>query len=146
LKRIHRWFTHPDQVVHPHHEQDYPDSTGPSQVVPRTPGRAIRRLQATKVEELLQGYLDGVPVHELATRFDVNPSTVQKHVRGNGLPLRYPRLGPADIEEASNLYVSGSSLATLANHFGVGKDAIARALRKAGVTLRPRPASIVTNS
>ena len=89
--------------------------------------------------ELLQGYLDGVPVHELAVRFNVNPSTVQKHVRGNGLPPRFPRLGPSDIEEASELYVSGSSLATLGNHSGVGKDVVARALRKAGVALRPRP-------
>jgi hypothetical protein len=88
--------------------------------------------------ELIQGYLDGVPVDELAIRFNVNPSTVQKHVRGHGLPRRSPRLGPTRIEESIQLYLAGDSLATLGKRYGIGKDAVARALRKAGIELRPR--------
>jgi hypothetical protein len=88
--------------------------------------------------DLVQGYLDGVPVDELAARFDINPSTVQKHVRGRALPRRSPRLGPTHVEEAIQLYSSGQSLAKLGNYFDVSKDAVANALRRKGVNLRPR--------
>jgi hypothetical protein len=89
--------------------------------------------------QLIQGYRDGVPVDELAIKFQVNPSTVQKHVRGHGLPRRSPRLGPTHIEEAIQLYMAGDSLVTLGKRYGIGKDAVARSLRKAGTRLRPRP-------
>ena len=112
--------------------------SGPSQAVPRTPKRVIRRLDATRMAELVQGYLDGVPVDELAVRFNVNPSTVQKHVRSQGLPRRSPRLGPTHIEDAAQLYLGGESLLTLGKRYGIGKDAVARSLRKAGVKLRRR--------
>jgi len=95
--------------------------SGPSQAVPRTPKRVARRLEASKAAELVQGYLDGVPVDELADRFQVNPSTVQKHVRQKGLPRRSPRLGQAHIEEATQLYIADGSLANLGKHFGIGE-------------------------
>jgi hypothetical protein len=45
-----------------------------------------------KVEELIHGYVVRVPVDELAARFQVDQSTVQKHARRHGLPRRSPRL------------------------------------------------------
>jgi transposase-like protein len=104
----------------------------------RTPRRVCRRLEPSKVEELIQGYSDGAPVDELAGRFQVDQSTVQKHARRHGLPRRSPRLGPNQTEEAITLYTEGQSLLKLANHFGVASDTVARALRRAGITLRPR--------
>jgi DNA-directed RNA polymerase specialized sigma24 family protein len=104
----------------------------------RTPKRVCRRLDPSKVEELIQGYVDGVPVDELAARFQVDQSTVQKHARRHGLPRRSPRLGPRQSEEAVRLYLAGQSLAKLAKHFGVASDTVALALRRAGVALRPR--------
>jgi DNA-directed RNA polymerase specialized sigma24 family protein len=98
----------------------------------RTPRRVCRRLDPSKVEELIQGYSDGIPVDELAGRFQVDQSTV------HGLPRRAPRLGPNQTEEAARLYLAGQSLAKLGNHFGVATDTVALALRRAGVTLRPR--------
>jgi len=97
-----------------------------------------RRLEPAKVEELIQGYSDGVPVDELAGRFQVDQSTVQKHARRHDLPRRSPRLGPNQTEEAARLYLAGPSLAKLTKHFGVATDTVALALRRAGVTLRPR--------
>ena len=40
-----------------------------SQPAVRTPERICRRLGPAQVEELIQGYIDGVLVDELATRF-----------------------------------------------------------------------------
>ena len=112
------------------------------QVVPTTPKRVVRRFDATKVAALAQGYLDGVPVDDLAVRFEIDPSTVEKHVRGRGFPRRYPMLCPAHIAKATQLYANGESLSKVALRYGIGKDALARALRKAGVSLRPRNGSV----
>jgi DNA-directed RNA polymerase specialized sigma24 family protein len=79
-----------------------------------------------------------VPVDVLAERFSVDQSTVHKHARRHDLPRRSPRLGPNQTEEAVRLYLSGQALAKLSNHFGVATDTVALALRRAGVTLRPR--------
>jgi hypothetical protein len=46
--------------------------------------------------------------------------------------------GPSHIKEAITLYSEGQSLLKLASHFGVATDTVALALRRAGVTLRPR--------
>jgi DNA-directed RNA polymerase specialized sigma24 family protein len=104
----------------------------------RTPKRVLRRLDPAKVEELILGYVEGVPVDDLADRFQVDQSTVQKHARRQGLRRRSPRLGPKQTEEAVQLYLAAQSLAKLAKHFGVATDTVALALRRAGVTLRPR--------
>jgi len=112
--------------------------SGPKTAKTRTQRRVCRRLEPSKVEELIQGYSDGVPVDELAGRFQVDQSTVQKHARRHGLRRRSPRLGPNQTAEAVRLYLAGQSLAKLSKHFGVATDTVALALRRAGVTLRPR--------
>jgi DNA-directed RNA polymerase specialized sigma24 family protein len=90
------------------------------------------------VEELIQGYLEGVPIDVLAERFSVDQSTVQKHARRHDLPRRSPRLGPNQIKEAITLYTEGQSLLKLADQFGVASETVALALRRAGDMLRPR--------
>jgi hypothetical protein len=104
----------------------------------RTPRRICRRLAPARVEQLIKGYVEGVPVDVLADQFGVDQSTVQKHARRHDLPRRSPRLGPNQIKDAITLYAEGESLLKLATHFGVATDTVALALRRAGVTLRPR--------
>ena len=104
----------------------------------RTPRRVCRRLDSYRVEDLIRGYANGVPVDELAAQFRVDQSTVQKHARRHDLPHRSPRLGPNQIKEAVTLYAEGQSLLKLAARFGVATDTVALALRRAGVTLRLR--------
>ena len=112
--------------------------SGPKTAKTRTQRRVCRRLEPSKVEDLIRGYSEGVPVDELAIRFGIDQSTVQKHARRHDLPRRSPRLGPNQIKEAITLYTEGQSLLTLATHFGVATDTVALALLRAGVTLRPR--------
>ncbi len=112
--------------------------SGPKTAKTRTQRRVCRRLEPSKVEELIQGYFDGVHVDELAVRFQVDQSTVQKHARRHGLSRRSPRLGPNQIGEAITPYTEGQSLLQLATHFGVATDTVALALRRVGVTQRRR--------
>lgn len=113
-------------------------SPGSQRAALRTPKRVCRRLDRSKVDQLIKGYTEGVPVDELASRFQVDQSTVQRHVRRHDLPRRSPRLGPRQSEEAARQYLAGRSLAKLSEHFGVATDTVALALRRAGVTLRGR--------
>src|ERR1700684_1750283 len=39
----------------------------------RTPRRVCRRLDPTRVEDLIRGYADGIPVDDLATQFGGRP-------------------------------------------------------------------------
>ena len=84
----------------------------------RTPRRVCRRLETSRVEELIKVYVEGVSVDVLAGKFGVDQSTVQKHARRHDLPRRSPRLGPSQIKEAVTLYTEGQSLLKLAAHFG----------------------------
>ena len=113
--------------------------TGSKTARTRTRRRVCRRLEPAKVAELIQAYSDGVPVDELADRFGVDQSTVQKHARRHDLPRRSPRLGANQVKEAVTLYTEGQSLMKLAARFGVATDTVVLALRRAVVMLRPRP-------
>ncbi len=67
--------------------------TGSKTAKTRTPRRVCRRLGPAKVDELIQGYAEGVPMDELAARFQIDQSTVQRHARRHDLARRSPRLG-----------------------------------------------------
>jgi DNA-directed RNA polymerase specialized sigma24 family protein len=114
------------------------EPNGPPEAKIRTHRRVCRRLDPTQVDQLVAGYAEGVPVADLAATFGIDQWTVQKHARRHALPRRSPRLGPVQTEEAARLYLAGQSLAKLSAHFGVATDTVAAALRRAGVTLRPR--------
>lgn len=90
------------------------------------------------ITRIVQGYTEGVQVADLATELHMDQWTVGKYARLHGLPPRFPRLGPQQIEEAVELYRSGQSLAKLAHRFGVATDTVAKALRQNGQKLRPR--------
>jgi hypothetical protein len=91
--------------------------TGPQAAVPRTPKSVFRRLEPNKVAQLVQGYVGGLRVDELASHFQVNKSTVIGHLDRAGVARRWRKLQPADVQEA-NLYASGLSLANVAGRFG----------------------------
>jgi hypothetical protein len=105
---------------------------GPSRPILRTPKRVCHRTDPDVVAQIVEGYRDGVPVAELATRLQIDQWTVGKYARLHGLPRRSARLGPRQIEEAARLYGDGHSLAKLAKCFGVATDTVSLALCRAG--------------
>jgi len=109
---------------------------GPQAAVPRTPKRVFQRLEPKEAAELVQGYVGGLRVDELASKFQINRSTVISHLDRAGVPRRWRKLQPADVQEAGRLYASGLSLANVASRFGVHASTVHSALRKAGVGMR----------
>jgi hypothetical protein len=97
-----------------------------------------RRLGTDGVAELVAAYRQGVPVEELAASFGVNRTTVIGHVRRHGVPKRDRRaLRGTDLNRAIDLYAEGRSADWVAGELEVAASTVRRALKNAGVSLRP---------
>ena len=59
----------------------------------RTPKRVCRRLDPAKLEELIHGYADGVPVDELAARFQVDQAPSRNTPGAMACPVGRPGWG-----------------------------------------------------
>ena len=97
-----------------------------------------RRLAPGEVAELVAAYRRGVPVEDLAAAFRVHRTTVLGHVWRHGVPKRKRRaLQGEDLGRAAQLYAEGRSADWVAVQFGVAASTVRRALKEAGVALRP---------
>jgi DNA-directed RNA polymerase specialized sigma24 family protein len=102
------------------------------------PTRQIQRhLSENEVLSLVRAHARGDTIDELATTFDIHRTTVMAHLERQGAPRRSGTV-TKNIDEATRLYEEGWSLARLGEHFSVDGETVRRALRAAGVTLRPR--------
>ena len=100
------------------------------------PKQRQHRLRPQELEQLTADYRSGVAVNDLATQYDLNRDTVIEHMRRQGVPRRYPRLGETEVREAISLYYSGESLAKIGKQMDVDAGTVGRALHKTGVVLR----------
>lgn len=97
-----------------------------------------RRLASEEVAQLVVAYRRGVPVAELAESFRVNRTTVLGHLRRHGVPKRDRRALQGDeVDRAAQLYAGGQSADWVAAQLGVAASTVRRALKDAGMTLRP---------
>ena len=96
------------------------------------------RLSASNQEELLAGYAAGVPVQELAVRFQVHRGTVTKLVRQAGLGVRRPAVPEPVRQEAVRLYADGLTLVEVGEQLGINDKTVRLLVIEAGGTLRPR--------
>lgn len=97
-----------------------------------------RRLGPGEVADLVAAYRTGVPVEELAASFRVNRTTVLGHVRRHGVPKRDRRaLQGDDVDKAVRLYAEGRSADWVSVEMQVAASTVRRALKDAGVTMRP---------
>lgn len=94
------------------------------------------RLSVSNRAELIAGYADGVPVRELATRFNVHRGTVREIARQAGLEARRPELPEAIRQDAGRLYADGLTLAQVAARLGISNEAVRSAVVDSGGTIR----------
>ena len=111
------------------------DSRGP---VRENSSQSQTRLSASKREELLVGYTEGVPVQELARRFNVHRATVREIARRAGHPSRAPEHSQQLRGEAARLYAEGFTLNQVAAQLSISDQAVRSAVVAAGGTIRPR--------
>ena len=111
------------------------DQRGP---VHENPAQTQTRLSASNRADLLAGYADGVPVRELAARFNVHRGTVSEIAKRAGLDPRQPTLREPLRQEAARLYADGQTLVQVGAELGISHNAVRSAVVACGGSLRPR--------
>ena len=96
----------------------------------------LRRLRTTDIARLVDAYLSGATLKELAAVHGINLTTVSSILERAQVRQRGRRLSSNDVEEAIHLYQSGQSLSVVSSRFKVSPDTIRHHLSRAGLTLR----------
>ena len=101
-------------------------------------GTVVRRIEhlqtfltAAEVDRLVDDYLDGTTVNELADRYGVHRATVSAHLTRRRVGRRRPGLGVEEAAEAVRLHLGGVSMRAIAQSMGVDRKAVRRALVEA---------------
>jgi DNA-binding CsgD family transcriptional regulator len=84
------------------------------------------------------GYHTGKTIKDLAVELGVDRQTVSAHLRRAKVPIRRGGLDQDQADEAARLYQAGWSSGRLAKMFSISADTVLKALRSAGVSIRPR--------
>lgn len=96
----------------------------------------IRHLTNEQSTKLIADYQARMPVKDIATKFNLHPSSVTLHLKSHGVPPRRYGLDPRHIPEAAKLYEQGASLKAVGERFGADKETVRKRLVEAGVQMR----------
>jgi AraC-like DNA-binding protein len=94
------------------------------------------RLDGAAIAQLVDRYLGGSAIKELAGEFDVHRTTITTVLRREQVELRQAGLNASQLEKARTLYRNGWSVARLGDEFGVDGTTVWRHLVLAGVVMR----------
>ncbi len=101
----------------------------------------IRRRTATRLSErqiaaLVDGYLAGATVYELAVRFGIHRVTVSAHLHRQGVTMRRQGLDGDGVAHAVRLYEDGWSVTRIGDRLGVDATTAWTALKAQGIAIR----------
>lgn len=105
-----------------------------------TPDQIPHRLQSWEIEDLVAAYNSGRTIQQLSRQFLVHRTTVMAVLGRQDVPRRPHglKLDEQAVQHAALLYADGLSLLKIAARFDVDPSTVGSALRRAGITLRPR--------
>lgn len=93
-----------------------------------------------EIDQIIAKYQSGMSMNELAREHHLAKRTISALLKSNGITVRRQGLTEEWAKEAAGLYTSGRSLQWIASHFGgISPTTAALALRRQGVSVRPRP-------
>ena len=106
-------------------------------VVKTGPVQRQRRLDETRVLDLVAAYVAGETVAGVARQFGIDEQTAHAHLNRMGVPRRaYQTVTDDKIDVAVQLYLSGVSIRQVARELGVHERTARKVLVEAGVTIR----------
>ena len=79
--------------------------------------------------QLVEAYLAGSKIRELARQFGINRETVSKVLAERGVERRYHQKVSVDLVRAAELQAQGHSINEIAAELGVGRTTLVRARR-----------------
>ena len=101
------------------------------------PHKLSQRLKPGVAEELAAAYRAGATTTELAPLFGISHASVLRLLAEQGVTMRMQGLSESGVQIAIELYGEGLSVAAIGTKLGVAPQTAWRALRKAGVKMRP---------
>ena len=104
--------------------------------------RTARQLRPAEIDQLVEAFMTGKSVQELATRFEVHRSTIGRHLRERGVDTQPYALRPEDAHTAADLYRAGWTVPQVAKHYSIGNETARARIVAEGAKMRPqgRPA------
>jgi hypothetical protein len=104
------------------------------------PRRHKRSLSAEDTADIIAKYNSGITTTDLGAMYHVSKSRISAVLREEGATIRRQGLTDEQAREAATFYNVGRSLAWIAARYGgISPTTVARALRRQGIHLRPRP-------
>lgn len=87
-------------------------------------------LTLAQVNQLVDDYLGGATVTELAVKYEAHRATVSRHLTNNGVVQRSAGLHGWEAAEAVRLFRQGESLRGIARSIGASRDSVRKALER----------------
>jgi hypothetical protein len=115
--------------------QGLPIATGDA-VTDTVRRRTATRLSDRQIAALVDAYLAGATVYELAARFGIHRVTVSAHLHRQGVTVRRQGLDDEGVAHAVRLYEDGWSLARIGDRLGVDATTAWTALKAQGIAIR----------
>ena len=112
--------------------------SGPPNNNSEAPRRFRQTLDPSEIDDLAEAYKSGTSIKILADEFEIDRSTILKHLQGMDIPRRYPALDPEQCQEVCRLYAGGLNSTEVGKTFDVSADTVLRVIRKNGIIPRQR--------
>lgn len=87
-------------------------------------------LTPAQVNQLVDDYLGGATVTELAVKYEVHRAPVSPHLTDNGVVRRSPGLHGWEAAEAVRLFRQGESLRGISRSIGASRDSVRKTLER----------------
>lgn len=87
-------------------------------------------LTPAQVNQLVDDYLSGATVMELAIKYEVHRATVSRHLTDNGVVRRSAGLHGWEAAEAVRLFRQGESLRGISRSIGASRDSVRKTLER----------------
>jgi DNA-directed RNA polymerase specialized sigma24 family protein len=104
---------------------------------PRRQIHRAKRLTPCQLTSLVEAYLEGATVYELADRLGIDCRTVSVRLKECGVAMRRASPTPAMVERMVHLYGSGLSAKKTGDLVGVSADTVLSHLHSTNVATRP---------
>lgn len=102
------------------------------------PRRLADRIPEQQRQEIVSAYAAGESAHVLASKYSVGRNSILALANEAGVPRKLRRMSEPETDEAVRLYQQGHSFVTVGKLIGFGPTAVADALKRHGLSPRPR--------
>ena len=103
------------------------------------PSNKPRVIPSDKVDEVVELYLQGLDLYEVAEKFGVSRNAVQRRLLEQNIQIRSQERFDVDDEEIKALYAEGLSIRQIAVKLNMSDTAVGSRLRRMGTVIRSPP-------